>query len=221
MIAGLLQVVLVKIGSTVDTETGEKIVQLLIMIFQQLKKVTENGLIAYSGLCQGLKERVNVKDFGQYILWALEGEDEDCARVACGIISDIASSLKEKVDVYLSSFVPHLIKILKSNDHDRRTKLQALCSLGDLCIFAGVPFCQLYLTETLMILESAGQLSLKSAEFANDPDIVEYFEELRSNIIDCYNSIVGTVLEAGVKEEFFKFVPGVLSFLQALAKEQN
>ena len=51
MIAGLLQVILVSVGNTVDTATGEKIVQLLVTMFQSLKKVTENGLIAYSGLC--------------------------------------------------------------------------------------------------------------------------------------------------------------------------
>ena len=51
MISGLLQVILVRVGSTVSTEIGDKIVTLLIMIFQSLKKVTENGLIAYTGLC--------------------------------------------------------------------------------------------------------------------------------------------------------------------------
>ena len=51
MISGLLQVILVKVGSNVDSQIGEKIVQLLVMIFQSLKRVTENGLIAYSGLC--------------------------------------------------------------------------------------------------------------------------------------------------------------------------
>lgn len=49
-----------KVGSTVDTEVGEKIVKLIIIIFQHLKRVTENGLIAYIGLCSGLGDRVNV-----------------------------------------------------------------------------------------------------------------------------------------------------------------
>jgi hypothetical protein len=35
-----------------------------MLIFQNLKKVTENGLMAYGGLCTGLKNKVNVKDFG-------------------------------------------------------------------------------------------------------------------------------------------------------------
>lgn len=83
-------------------------------------------MIAYSGLCAGLQERVNVKEFGTYILWALDGDDEDCARVGCGIISDIASALKENVDTYLTSFVPSLLKVLISTTRSRHSKLYAL-----------------------------------------------------------------------------------------------
>jgi hypothetical protein len=109
---------------------------LIIQIFQSQKKVCENGFIAYGGLCTGIKERVNVKDFGQYILHALKGEDEDCARIACGIVSDIASAFGESVHMYLTSFVPSLLQMLSAEDRDRNTKLQALLSLGDLAINA-------------------------------------------------------------------------------------
>jgi len=73
MLAGTLQVILVKIGHTITGDIGNNIVKLLTMVFQSLKKVTENGLIAYSGLCVGMGDKVNVDDFGQYLLWALEG----------------------------------------------------------------------------------------------------------------------------------------------------
>jgi len=32
----------------------------LVLVFQQVKKVTENGLIAFSGLINGVGERINV-----------------------------------------------------------------------------------------------------------------------------------------------------------------
>jgi hypothetical protein len=51
MIFCLLQVILVRVGNTITPEIGEKIVQLIIQIFQNLKRVTQNGLIAYGGLC--------------------------------------------------------------------------------------------------------------------------------------------------------------------------
>lgn len=86
MLSGLLQVSAPKVGEIITNEMGEKIVQLLVQIFQSHKCVTESGLLAYSGLCHGMQERVNVKDFGDYLVWALTGDDDECARVACGIV---------------------------------------------------------------------------------------------------------------------------------------
>lgn len=54
-------------------------------------------------------ERLEVDTFGEYILWALQGDDEECTRLACGIISDISAALAGNVAKYLSSFMPHLL----------------------------------------------------------------------------------------------------------------
>lgn len=75
--------------------------------------MTENGLIAYSGLCNGIGSRINIKDFGQYLVWALNGQDDECTRIACGLVSDLANALGEGMVVYLGDFVPALLKILK------------------------------------------------------------------------------------------------------------
>ena len=112
-LAGLLQIILVKAGHKLDAQTAGNIVKLLILIFQSLKRVTENGLIALSGLINGLGDRVNVNEFGQYLVWALQGEDDECVRVACGLVSDIAVALHENVAQYLNDFVPPLLKILR------------------------------------------------------------------------------------------------------------
>jgi hypothetical protein len=47
------------------------IVKLLSMIFVNQKKVTENGLIALSGLINGVGSRLNIEDFGKYVVYAL------------------------------------------------------------------------------------------------------------------------------------------------------
>jgi len=83
-----------------------------------------------------MQGNINIKDFGKYLLYALESEDEDCCRVACGIISDIASALQDGVQEYLTSFVPELLKVLKSQQRSRVSKLHALQSLGDMAIYA-------------------------------------------------------------------------------------
>jgi hypothetical protein len=60
---------------------------------------------------------------GNYILYALKGDDDECVRIACGIVSDIAGAIKEKVADYLNEFVPLLIEILKDQNRDRMSKL--------------------------------------------------------------------------------------------------
>jgi hypothetical protein len=80
---------------------------------------------------------VNIRDFGQYIYWALEGEEEDCTRVACGIVSDIVSAFGNESEQYLSSLVPHLLNVLQSPKRERRTKLIAFQALSDVAFYAG------------------------------------------------------------------------------------
>jgi hypothetical protein len=70
-------------------------------------------LIALSGLINGIGARVNVNDFGQYLVWALQGDDDECVRLACGLVSDVAGALNENVFRYLTDFVPPLLKILR------------------------------------------------------------------------------------------------------------
>lgn len=74
--------------------------------------------------------------------------------------------------------MPPLLEILRGNTHDRQTKLQALTTLGDLCIYAGVPFIKVYLPDTLRILESAGELTLSKSQYKEDVDTLEYLVDL-------------------------------------------
>ena len=75
----------------------------------------------------GLRERVPIKDFGNYIVNALDQEDdEDVTRVAIGIVIDLADGLRESLDQYLSSLIPHLLNVLKSENRKQDTKLAAI-----------------------------------------------------------------------------------------------
>jgi hypothetical protein len=51
-----------------------------------------------------------------YIVWALKGKDDECVRLACGVISDLAGALERDIATYLYDFVPPLLDILKDNN---------------------------------------------------------------------------------------------------------
>lgn len=57
------------------------------------------------------------------MIFAIKGEDDDCAKLACGVVSDIANALGEKTAPYLSDFVPALATVLKEPRFDRDVKL--------------------------------------------------------------------------------------------------
>ena len=166
------------------------------MIFKQLQKVTENGLIALSGLINGLGPRVNVNEFGQYIVWALQGNDDECVRIACGLVSDVAGALHDGVQRYLNDFVPPLIKILGDQNQDRNSKLQAIVALGDLAMNSGDAF-NYYLAQVLKYLESASQQSLiLSSQIGDDQDLADYLVQLRDVLVETYTTIVHGVTQA-------------------------
>jgi len=90
----------------------------------------------------------------------LKEGDEECTRLACGIVSDIAGALKGGVANFLSDLVPPLVEILKDQNKDRMAKLQAIVALGDLAMNSGDIFATVYLESVLKILESAAKMSL-------------------------------------------------------------
>ncbi len=79
------------------------------MIFQNLKRVTENGLIALGGLINGVGDRLDITEFGNYLVFALKGSDDECVRLGCGLVSDLACAFKSQISAYLQDFVPPLI----------------------------------------------------------------------------------------------------------------
>jgi len=109
-------------------------------MFKQAEKVTENGLIAFQGMVVGCGDKIEFNSIGSYIKYALESKDNDCAKLACGIIADLSGSMGEKMNEYLDDFVPCLQNILRSSELDRKIKLPALHALGELCMYSGEAF---------------------------------------------------------------------------------
>jgi len=66
---------------------------------------------------------VSLDQMGSFIVHALRSDDDDCVRLACGIVSDIAGALKSQVSQYLQDLVPPLVDILKDQAKDRMSKL--------------------------------------------------------------------------------------------------
>lgn len=72
---------------------------------------------------------------GLYLKYALESQENDCTRIACGIISDLSGSLGDGMNAYLGDFVPQIHNVLKDEAIDRSIKLNAMMAIGDICTY--------------------------------------------------------------------------------------
>lgn len=149
LLCGLVQVILIRVGPLVQDQLAANIIQVIIQLFKQAEKVTENGLIAFQGLVVGAGERIQINEIGNYIKYALESKENECTKLACGIISDLSATMGEKMIEYLDDFVPCLHNILGDQTLDRSIKLPALVALGDLAMYCGEAFNKKFLPNTL------------------------------------------------------------------------
>jgi len=62
---------LIKVGHLVTNELSNQIIALLIQMFQGAGRVTENGLIAFQGMCVGLGDKIDLSEIGRYLKAAL------------------------------------------------------------------------------------------------------------------------------------------------------
>lgn len=78
------------------------------------------------------------------------------------------------------------------------SKLHALQSLSDLAIYCPKKYAQTYLNETLIILKQAGEMSLTKVNSEEDPDLAEFMNELRTNVLNCYSTVIGAAKDSGL-----------------------
>ena len=211
LICGLLQVILIKIGSRLDDQLIANIIKVIIQMFTGAGTVTESGLIAFQGLVVGVGERITIAEIGEYIKFALESKDNDCIKIACGIIADLAVSL-HNINDYIDVFVPPLLNILKEPTLDRSVKPPTLHALGEICFNSGDVFNAKYLSGTMTILDMAARLTSQGP--GEDLDTKEFLSELRESILDQYITILMSAGDSGHLNEYSQFLESIFDFTE-------
>lgn len=165
--------------------------------------------------------KVEIEEIGKYLKFALESKDNECTKLACGIVSDLSESLGEQMSDYLEDFVPCLQMILQDETLDRRIKLPALHALGDLCIYSGEPFIQKYLNSTLNFLNIAARTSTQTTQYQNDPDTLEFLKELRIEIIDNYVTLLMACSDSNQLSYILPHVETIYMFIEETMKIED
>ena len=196
---GLVQIIVARTGDMIPDELASLVLETITFVFQTEQKITENGLIAFSGLCHGIGSRLNIQtfNFNNYLLWALQNfHDKDVVRLACMNISDISLALGKGVQIYLREFFPYISTILKNTQYDKDSKLQAISTMGDLAMHGQDLFIESYLSDALQILYDQLPVSTSVEPHNEDREAYTHSLKLRQTIVDAYVNILIGVAES-------------------------
>jgi len=88
---------------------------LVKQVFNYHNRVIQGGLFVIHSLLLSKQEQMIgfLNDLGPYICTAMENEqDENSARFACGLVSDLANYLGREMSPYLNSFMEPVNRVL-------------------------------------------------------------------------------------------------------------
>ena len=134
-------------------------------------------------------------------------------RLAAGLVIDLAEAFREEIAPYLSSLMPQILEILRSDDRKQDTKLQAFNSLSSVACYASESFCNNFLTDSLTLMQQAAALSVRVQDYQDDPDTLDYLGKLRGTLLEAYSQITLGVSDSNTHAAFLPFVPSLFQFL--------
>lgn len=78
-------------------------------------------------------------------------DDENCARFACGLVSDLSNYFVKSMAQYSAPFMGALNQVLNNTEFCIETKIPAIIAVGDMCLAIEEDF-STYLDETMNCL---------------------------------------------------------------------
>lgn len=160
-----VQVLLVNMGSNrIDDSMLEQIVQFVVFIFSEEKRVLNGGLFIVNGLVSAVEGRIAPfwKNLENYILHACtkQATDDLGVRMALGLISDFANNMQANIAPSLPQIVPVLQNVFNDISYESDAKLRAIVALGDLNLACEHKFMS-YFESVFNSFLQASQFSLK------------------------------------------------------------
>ena len=193
-----LQWAITNVKWKIEDELGIKIIDLVIDIFQQRKDILDEGFLVMSAIANKIPKALDwkVDHIASYILFGLRSNNPAIVRNSWGVLSDLCTLVEsQSIMKGFTEYMPILLDLLKDKSADKSIKIIVISLIGDTFLYTKKSF-QPYLEESLQILESAAQISIKLEESNEDnAEQLNYFSILHSSLIECYTWFVQNISE--------------------------
>ena len=140
-------------------------------------------------------------------------EEHQVCAVAIGVVGDICRALEVKVLPYCDEIVQLLLRNLQNPNLNRNVKPPILSCFGDIALAVGGNF-EKYMQITMTMLVQASSATID----VDNPDMVEYLNQLREGIFEAYTGVVQGLRADDKAIAFEPYVIGALDLIRQVAE---
>ena len=212
-ICSALQAICVKLPKSALKDEADRLVSGIVELFLARQGVVEEGIQALGALAQTLDLSFTpyVPTLGPFLVWALSQHTaSSVCKSATLVVGDLARALGPRIDPYVSELVPLILRNLEREEVDSDVKVQSIAALADLASNAESQFCA-YLADVLRLIDQAADATCGPVPPTN-PDLFDYFIELREAILQFYVGLFQTVFRHFPSPSLVDCVPKVVDF---------
>lgn len=141
-------------------------------------------------------------------------EEHQVCAVAIGVVGDICRALEAKVLPYCDEIVHLLLRNLQNPNLNRNVKPPILSCFGDIALAVGGEF-EKYMQITMSMLVQASSAPIDTT---NNPDMVEYLNQLREGIFEAYTGVVQGLRADNKAAAFDPYLPCALDLVRQVAE---
>jgi len=204
-----------------DVPIVDDIYNIIIQMFQALNDITPDGIHVLGALASSMGSRF--KKYSSQV-WPLVAKgiqmttQPELFVASLGALVELSRSCPDETTNYLSEIFNHLISLLNDENFDRNLKLSIIITIGDIslgCKDLVTPF-----IAPLMEIYKMAMTAASASPAQANPDMIEYIEQLRENLLESYICFLHAVADSPNSEELLNYLPGVMNFLATTCTEE-
>jgi len=216
LLCGTLQVIIQKLGPAA-VPFADQLMQLFLQLCSNknssLQEEVLMGIGAVAVATEGAFE-MYMPHFRPFLSLGLSNyEEHQVCAVAIGVVGDICRALEVKVLPYCDEIVQLLLRNLQNPNLNRNVKPPILSCFGDIALAVGGNF-EKYMQITMTMLVQASSATID----VDNPDMVEYLNQLREGIFEAYTGVVQGLRADDKAIAFEPYVIGALDLIRQVAE---
>lgn len=200
----------------------QSLIEAIIQSFAVRNSVHEEGIQTIGQLANLIEAKFAnyLAVCAPYIAYALQKQDAvGLCNSGTLVLGDIARALGDNCKSLINDLITPLVGNLQNDQASSSVKVRSIESLADVASNskeAIVP----YLPTVLALIDSASQASLRILGEDADPDLLEYFAELREAILQFYEGLVQGLIGGRQLEVLIPYTPGIVQFALISTQDQ-